>query len=132
MAATSYDKAIGRRLKALREARQWSGEELAARCPGAIITPSQISKLERGVQQFTAMWLYRLSEALECPLIELLEDSPIGVGARGLAGRINELAEPDQEAVHRIVDAMARRAKPRVKSKKRTARPPPELRRKLS
>ena len=62
-----YDVAIGRRLEDDGERRShWSLEDLAKACAGATITSSQISKLERGMQQFTAQWIYRFADALNC------------------------------------------------------------------
>jgi transcriptional regulator with XRE-family HTH domain len=115
MAGTVYDKAIGERLRRLREAQGLSGDELAARVPDEPVTPSQISKLERGGQQFTARWLHRLRHALRCRLIDLLEDDPDGAADYGLAGRISDLGEQEREALSQIIETMTRRlpAKPR-------------------
>lgn len=109
MAATEWDRAIGRRLQRLREARHWSMAELATHCSGARVTASQINKLEKGRQQFNAQWLYRLATALKCPLDELMHDRPIGIPAdeQALLGRIRELAESDRRAIERIVDTMS-------------------------
>ena len=109
MAASKWDKAIGRRLCRLREARSWTMNELASRCPGGLATASQINKLEKGQQQFSAQWIYRLAQALGCPVAELMEDWATGSAgnAQALAGRIYGLAEPDREAIERIVDTIS-------------------------
>ena len=102
MAVSDWDRAIGRRILRLREARGWTMEQLAERCPGGAASASQINKLEKGYQQFTAQWLYRLAEALEHSVCELMEDWP--VREHVLVGRIRELSERDQQAIEHLVD----------------------------
>src|SRR5690349_16493518 len=94
MPVSADNQAVGKRLQRLREARHWSMRELADRCSGARVTASQINKLEKGRQQFTVDWLFRLAGALSCRACELLEDRPIGTPAEdeALFGRILELA----------------------------------------
>src|SRR6266849_3324105 len=110
MAASGWDVAIGKRLERLRVGRGWSMDALAARCRGAAVSGSQINKLEKGRQKFTAEWLYRLADALECPVLDLLQEAPAPASAKEgrLLGRVRELAEPDREAVFRIVESMSR------------------------
>ena len=104
--ATSYDLAIGRRLRRLREARDWSQEDLAKACAGATITSSQISKLERGMQQFTAQWIYRFADALNCYPTDLMTDSPIPLPEQMLAEKIRCLSEEDRRAIEWLIDAI--------------------------
>ena len=108
MLASEVNQAVGKRLQRLREANHWSMAELAARCSGVQVTASQINKLEKGRQQFTADWLLRLSVALECSACELIEDRPVGVAPeeQALFGRILQLAEPQRELVRRLVGAI--------------------------
>jgi transcriptional regulator with XRE-family HTH domain len=105
MPASEDNQAVGRRLQRLREARHWTMGGLAGRCSGAQVTPSQINKLEKGQQQFTVDWLFRLARALGCPVWELVTDRPIGPPPEEQAwlGLILELAEPDRELVKTFV-----------------------------
>lgn len=108
MAASAWDLAIGQRLRRLRERRGWSMTELGARCAGAHATASQINKLEKGRQQFNAQWLYRLAGALDCPVCDLLIDTPARAPAeeRALLGQLRELAEPDRQAITRLIGSL--------------------------
>jgi len=108
--ATSYDLAIGRRLRRLREARDWSLEDLAKACAGATITSSQISKLERGMQQFTAQWICRFADALNCYPTDLMTDSPIPLPEQMLAEKIRCLSEEDRRAIEWLIDAIPPKA----------------------
>ena len=109
MAGSVLDQAIGKRLQRLRESRKLTMQQLADRCPGGQVTPSQINKLEKGYQQFSAQWLYRLAEALECEVDELLHDGPVypTADAHELVSRIRGLAEPDRQAIVRLVDTIS-------------------------
>ena len=114
MAGSALDQAIGGRLQRLREARKLTMQQLADRCPGGRVTASQINKLEKGRQQFSAKWMERLAQAVECEVDELLHSGPIypTADAHELASRIRGLSEPDRQAIERIVDTLSQ-ASPR-------------------
>ncbi len=62
---------LGRVLKALREEREWTLEDLAKR---AKVTIAYVSLLERGKKKNPSLAvLQRLAKALRVPLSELLE-----------------------------------------------------------
>lgn len=67
---------FGARLRALREGRGLSQEELASVVneDGGRLTSRYVSDLERGLKAPTLTMLLKLSKALETPLMELLED----------------------------------------------------------
>lgn len=112
MTGSVWDQAIGKRVQRLRAARGLSMEQLAKRCPGAPVTPSQINKLEKGRQQFSARWLHRLAAALQCQVDELLHDGQVypTADAQELVGRIRGLSEPDRQAIERLVDTLSQAA----------------------
>ena len=62
---------FGRVLRDLRAARSLSQVELAERC---LLDQTTISLLERNERQPTLPTLYRISNALELTIIELLEE----------------------------------------------------------
>jgi transcriptional regulator with XRE-family HTH domain len=109
MPSSEDNQAVGKRLQRLREGHHWSMAELAARCSGAQVTPSQINKLEKGRQQFTVDWLFRLARALGCPVCELVEDRTFGPPPeeQALLGQILELAESDRDLVKNFVGRIA-------------------------
>src|SRR5690349_12351830 len=109
MAGSALDQAIGRRLQRLREAQELTMQQLADRCAGGRVTASQINKLEKGHQQFSARWLDRLSTALNCDADQLMRDGPIypTADAHQLVSRIRGLSEPDRQAIERIVDTLS-------------------------
>lgn len=61
---------FGKRLKALREARGWSQEELADR---ASMHRTYISAVERAVRNPTLTVIERIAKALKVPITELLK-----------------------------------------------------------
>lgn len=63
-------KRFGKRLKALREARGWSQEELADR---ASMHRTYISAVERAVRNPTLTVIERIAKALKVPITELLK-----------------------------------------------------------
>jgi transcriptional regulator with XRE-family HTH domain len=67
---------FGTRLRALRERRGMSQEELAnvVSGHGGRLTSRYVSDLERGLKAPTLTMLLKLCRALETPLMELLED----------------------------------------------------------
>jgi transcriptional regulator with XRE-family HTH domain len=105
MAASAYDQAIGQRLRRLREERGWSMAQLAKRCSGAGVTASQINKLEKGSQQFSASWLYRLAAALECPVTRLIVNRAEAEFEGHQSTVITSgMAEPDHRFIARITE----------------------------
>ena len=69
---------FGGRVRALRERRRWTQEELGAR---AGFHAQRISEVERG-SNCTLETIQRLTEALECDPIELFVFDPKAVGER--------------------------------------------------
>ena len=63
-------RALGRRVRALRQARQWSLEKLAER---AGIHSTYLSSLERGYRNPTLNLLVALANALSVPLPKLMD-----------------------------------------------------------
>ena len=61
---------IGMRIKALREQREWSQEELAAR---AGISRGYLARLETGRHEPTITMLGKIAKALRVKLTKLLE-----------------------------------------------------------
>lgn len=109
MGGTEYDQAIGKRLRHLRKTRVGSGYQLSARCKEPL-TASQISKLERGDQQFTARLLHILADALGAHVWELLPDPPVTAREELILAQLRDLAAEDFDTIHRVVDAFARPA----------------------
>ena len=64
-------KRVGARIKALREEKNWSQEELADRTD---LHRTYISAVERGVRNPTITVLKRIADGLERPLSELMMD----------------------------------------------------------
>ena len=62
-------KRFGKRVKALREAKDWSQEELADR---AGLHRTYISAVERAVRNPTLTVIARIAKALKVPIAELL------------------------------------------------------------
>ena len=106
MAGSAYDQAIGQRLRRLREERGWSMAQLAKRCSGAPVTASQINKLEKGWQQFSASWLYRLAAALGCSVTRLMVDRAAEAEFEGQESTViaEGMAEPDHRFIARITE----------------------------
>lgn len=110
---------VKNRIKAIREARGWSLETLAA-C--ADTTNQQISLLEAGKRRLTVDWLLRLGEALDCHPWELvahsLPEPPetheiiLLDGFRGLPG-------DQQQALLALIGTMSKPLKPRPVRRKR-------------
>ena len=61
--------ALGRRVRARREGRGWSREELAERSGHH---RNFVGGVERGEQNVSVLGLARLADALGCPMAELL------------------------------------------------------------
>ena len=64
---------IGRRVRALREARQWSQEQRAER---AGLNRSYIGEVERGSVIASVVTIDKIAQALDLPLPELLNIPP--------------------------------------------------------
>jgi len=62
---------IGQRVRALRNARSWTLEELGHRSG---LKPEAVSRVERGVHEPTLTTLSRLSEALEISVSHLISE----------------------------------------------------------
>lgn len=63
--------AMTNHLKAWRDSRGWTMEEMGARLGGA--TASQVNKLEKGRQKLTAEWIARYARAFGVPQPAMLE-----------------------------------------------------------
>jgi transcriptional regulator with XRE-family HTH domain len=83
--------AFGERLRALRRARGWPIDRLAA---ASGVSRAMISKIERGESSPTAVVLGKLSAALELSVPELLSPAPAdAAGGPGAAGGLPPAAE---------------------------------------
>ncbi|CAM2157078.1 XRE family transcriptional regulator [Pararobbsia alpina] len=71
---------IGRRVRALREARQWSQEQLAER---AGLNRSYIGEVERGSVIASVVTVDKIAHALSLSLPELLNVAPLPGPAQG-------------------------------------------------
>lgn len=65
-------KKVGKRIKEVRESKGLSQVELVGKMQGEI-DPTNISRIESGRTNPTIYTLYRLAEALEVKVIELVE-----------------------------------------------------------
>src|SRR5262245_29940869 len=83
--ANDIDRRLAERIRAEREARGWSLEELAAR---SAVSRAMISKIERGESSPTAALLGRLSGALGLSLSRLLAQAEAAA-----AGRLSRAAD---------------------------------------
>ncbi|RKP49624.1 helix-turn-helix domain-containing protein [Pararobbsia silviterrae] len=68
---------IGRHVRALREARQWSQEQLAER---AGLNRSYIGEVERGTVIASVVTVDKIAQALDLSLSELLRLAPLPSG----------------------------------------------------
>ena len=75
---------FGRRLRAVREARDLSQEELAHAVTeqGGRLSTKFVSELERGLKAPTLTMILKLSKALKTPVAELLADFTPAVVSR--------------------------------------------------
>lgn len=74
-------KAIKNRIKALREARGWSLEDVAERMSETSQVPTQAStvhKLETGAMKLTTEWMERLGKAFGVHPVDVIYDRPHG------------------------------------------------------
>jgi transcriptional regulator with XRE-family HTH domain len=85
---------FGERLRALRQARGWPLDRLAA---ASAVSRAMISKIERGESSPTAVVLGKLSAALELSIAELLEAAPA-------AGEPDDGPRPAGGVVRRAAD----------------------------
>ena len=83
--ANDIDRRLAERIRAEREARGWSLDELATR---SAVSRAMISKIERGVSSPTAALLGRLSGALGLSLSRLLVQAEAAA-----AGRLSRAAD---------------------------------------
>lgn len=65
-------KKVGKRIKEVRESKSLSQVELVGKMQGEI-DPTNISRIESGRTNPTIYTLYRLAEALEVKIIELID-----------------------------------------------------------
>ena len=100
------------RLREIRKDRGLSMEALGAKCvPKA--TKTQISKLERGINQMTQQWQMRLARVRHCHPAELLGNADaLKPGEVQLLDTYRGLAEDNRETVKRILDAFKRPEEP--------------------
>ena len=80
--------AVAARIKFLRLGKSMSQEELALR---ANLNPAYFGHIERGLKCPTIDTLYKISNALEISLSELLSDKDIPIGPIGQERKFHEL-----------------------------------------
>ena len=71
-AEAAFTQALGERIRILRLAKRWSQERLAA---AAGVSRVFLSALERGVHAPNVLVLYRVAQALQVPLAELVDQA---------------------------------------------------------
>lgn len=104
------DKAIGERLRALREARGLTQAALAARCG---LSFQQIQKYERGINRISASRLYAFAAALGVDVATFLggmaDGAPAGQDRTRLAARLDTaVADLDLETLRHITEIAER------------------------
>ena len=92
-------RAVGRRIRTLRQDRGLSGKRLADL---AQVSSVNFGVIESGYANVTLMSLERIARALEVPLVALLEDTP-GVTTKGFEGMVVTLRS-DLDQVGRQLD----------------------------
>jgi transcriptional regulator with XRE-family HTH domain len=97
-------KMQGNRIRELREERGWSMDDLAGRVHAPTTAP-QISKLEKGQVKLTMNWIERIAAAFDVHPLEIIEPQ-LQPQEQQLVDLYRGLAEPEQEALRRIMDAM--------------------------
>jgi transcriptional regulator with XRE-family HTH domain len=97
-------KRLGRRVKELRQLRQYTQEQLAERVE---INPKYLSSIERGGENPTLDLLIRLAKGLQVELYELfqLEPDPERLRQR-LAGLIAEIHAEELPRTVRVLEAV--------------------------
>ena len=105
----SGNKILGNNIKAYRNAKGWSQEELAHL---AGITPAHLGHIERGEGNPTLLTLLSVSNALQVDLSELVKSNvDATVSARTLRldklqGEFSELSEDRQREVYGVLKTM--------------------------
>lgn len=98
-------KAVGQRIKAAREAKNLTQEDLAAL---ADLSPTHVSVIERGVKATKLDTFVAIANALEISadalLVDVVHESVIGVSAE-LADKIKLLPARDQKRLLNIIKA---------------------------
>ena len=67
---------VGKRIKEVRESKGLSQVELVGKMQGEI-DPTNISRIESGRTNPTVFTLFRIAEAMEVPIVELVDISSI-------------------------------------------------------
>lgn len=99
---------MANRIREIREDRCLSQEALGQKCV-PVAGKMQISKLERGLNQLTDRWMYRLAGALECHPAELLSDeAALKPDEAKLLDTYRGLAEEGRDTVKRFLDSFKR------------------------
>ena len=100
-------KQIGERLRAYRNQKGWSQEELAER---AGFHPTYIGQLERGEKNATIESISRVSVALGIPLSVLFENLSVRPVQDGIPSKCYEIIQKqplkDQEALLELLNMM--------------------------
>ena len=105
----SGNKILGNNLKAYRNAKGWSQEELAHL---AGITPAHLGHIERGEGNPTLLTLFSISNALQVDLSELVKNNAGAIVSDSalrldrLQGEFSELSEDRQREVYGIIKTM--------------------------
>lgn len=98
-------KAVGQRIKAAREAKNLTQEDLAAL---ADLSPTHVSVIERGVKATKLDTFVAIANALEISadalLVDVVDQSVIGVSG-GLVDAIKKLPARDQKRLMNIIKA---------------------------
>lgn len=105
----SGNKILGNNIKAYRNAKGWSQEELAHL---AGITPAHLGHIERGEGNPTLLTLFSVSNALQVDLSELVKsnvDATVSASTLRLdklQGEFSELSEDRQREVYGVLKTM--------------------------
>ncbi len=108
-------------LRALREDRGWSQQEVADRVGWHVTT---IGKLERGDRELKASQISALSRALQCRPFEILSgEDPLGKREAALLALFQHLSEQDKDRLLRLGNALAEPEEPNGGNEKTSAGP---------
>lgn len=75
---TPFLRALGKRIRLLRLTREWTQEQLGK---AAGMSRSFVSIIEKGAHGIDVVRLWRLAEAFEMPLVELIAEAMTAPGA---------------------------------------------------
>lgn len=74
----SFDKRVGKNVRALRKEKGWSQEQMAAKLQvcGCDVTRSALAKIEAGQRHVYLYEIYRIREVLDCSYNDLFKENP--------------------------------------------------------